>query len=125
MFNLNQGLWYYIVNVANKGLPEGKYILLTVSFAFLAIAAGYLLGSINSAIIISKLLFNDDIRKHGSGNAGLTNMLRTYGAKAAILTLVGDILKTVIAIFIGSVLGGFSYYGGISVGGYYCELPLN
>lgn len=124
MFNLNEGLWSYIVNVANDGLVEWKIILLTVSFAFIAIAAGYLLGSINSAIIISKLLYGDDVRRHGSGNAGMTNMLRTYGKRAAVLTLVGDLLKTVIAIVIGSVLGGFGYVGGISVGGD-CVLPLN
>lgn len=124
MFNLNDGLWYYIVNVANNGLTEWKMITLTVSFAFIAIAAGYLLGSINSAIIISRLLYGDDIRRHGSGNAGMTNMLRTYGKNAAILTLVGDLLKTVIAIVIGSILGGFGYIGGISVGGN-CVMPLN
>ena len=124
MFNLNEGLWYYIVAVANNGLEEWKMILLTVSFAFAAVAAGYLLGSINSAIIISRLLYKDDIRRHGSGNAGMTNMLRTYGKNAAILTLVGDLLKTVIAIVIGSILGGFGYLGGISVGGN-CVLPLN
>ena len=124
MFNLNEGLWYYIVNVANNGLEEWKIILLSVSFAFISIAAGYLLGSINSAIIVSKLLYGDDVRRHGSGNAGMTNMLRTYGKKAAVLTLVGDLLKTVVAIVIGSVLGGFGYVGGISVGGA-CVMPLN
>ena len=123
MFNLNEGLWYYIVNVANNGLEEWKIILLSVSFAFISIAAGYLLGSINSAIIVSKLLYGDDVRRHGSGNAGMTNMLRTYGKKAAVLTLVGDLLKTVVAIVIGSVLGGFGYVGGISVGGA-CVMPL-
>lgn len=125
MFNLNEGLWYYIVNVANNGLSGGKYIALTIGFAIISIVAGYLLGSINSAIIVSKALYNDDIRNHGSGNAGLTNMLRTYGLKAAGLTLFGDIFKTFLAILIGSILGGFGYHGGISVGAYYCELPLN
>ena len=124
MFNLNEGLWYYIVSVANDGLEDWKIILLSVSFAFIAIAAGYLLGSINSAIIISRLLYGDDIRRHGSGNAGMTNMLRTYGKQAAVLTLVGDLAKTVIAVVIGSVLGGFGYIGGISVGGA-CVMPLN
>lgn len=123
MFNLNEGLWLYIVK--NNSLSEWKYILLTVSFAFIAMAAGYLLGSINSAIVISKALYGDDIRKHGSGNAGLTNMLRTYGKKAAGLTLLGDILKTALAIIVGSILGGFGYIGGISLGAYSCELPLN
>ncbi len=124
MFNLNEGLWHYIVNVAANGLDTWKVILLTLSFALVAIAAGYLLGSINSAIIVSKLLYNDDVRRHGSGNAGMTNMLRTYGKKAALLTLLGDLLKTVFAIVIGSVLGGFGYFGGISIGGA-CMLPIS
>ncbi len=123
MFNLNEGLWLYIVN--NVKPEKWLYMLLTISFAVLAMAAGYLLGSINSAIIVSKLLYGDDIRRHGSGNAGLTNMLRTYGKKAAGLTLLGDFLKTAISIFIGALLGGFGYVGGwlvISVGA--CDLPL-
>ncbi len=123
MFNLNKGLWFYIQST--NALEEWQLILMTVSFSLTAIAAGYLLGSINSAIIVSKILYKDDIRTHGSGNAGLTNMLRTYGKKAAGLTLLGDLLKTAIAVVIGSVLGGFSYYGGISVGGMYCMIPLN
>ena len=123
MFNLNEGLWYYIVS--NNDLSKWQYILLTAGFAAIAMAAGYLLGSVNSAIIISKTFYGDDIRKHGSGNAGLTNMLRTYGKKAAGLTLLGDILKTAIAIVIGSILGGFGYLGGISLGTYACDLPLN
>ena len=96
-----------------------------IAFIILAIAVSYLLGSINSAIIVSKALYKDDIRKYGSGNAGMTNMLRTFGLKAAGLTLLGDLMKTAISIVIGSVLGGFSYLGGISVGGLYCDLPLN
>ena len=58
---------------------------------------GYLLGSINTSIIVSRMR-GGDIRQHGSGNAGLTNTLRTYGAQVAALTLVGDVLKGVIAV---------------------------
>ena len=61
----------------------------------------YLLGSINFAIIFSKGMHDDDIREHGSGNAGSTNMLRTYGLKAAACTFVCDILKGVISALIG------------------------
>ena len=68
---------------------------------------GYLIGSINSAIIISKM-HGSDIRNYGSGNAGLTNMLRTYGSSAALFTLFGDILKGIVAIgitpYIASVI---------------------
>ncbi len=85
-------------------------------FAFIVIVTSYLLGSINSAVIISKTVYHDDVRKHGSGNPGLTNMLRTYGLGAAGMTLAGDLLKTVIAIFISAILFGFNYVGGISTG---------
>lgn len=59
---------------------------------------GYLLGSVNISIILTKALGMTDIRKMGSGNAGFTNVLRTVGIKQAIVTFIGDFLKAVIAI---------------------------
>ena len=66
----------------------------------------YLLGSINFAIIISRLVSRDDIRKHGSGNAGMTNMLRTYGKWPAICTALGDFSKAVAAVLIARAFEG-------------------
>ncbi|MDD6799875.1 MAG: glycerol-3-phosphate 1-O-acyltransferase PlsY [Firmicutes bacterium] len=66
----------------------------------------YLLGSLNFGVIISEKKYRDDIRTHGSGNAGMTNMLRTYGKKAAALTFLLDGLKAVAATFIGLMLCG-------------------
>lgn len=63
----------------------------------------YLIGSINSSIIISRIVCGKDIRESGSGNAGATNMLRTMGKKYAVITLIIDILKGVIAVLIASV----------------------
>ena len=60
----------------------------------------YLLGSVNTSIILSKAFFGQDIRTSGSGNAGATNMLRTHGKKMAVATLIGDVLKGVIAVLI-------------------------
>lgn len=74
-----------------------------------AAAAAYLLGSVNCAVLFSTVFFGEDIRSHGSGNAGTTNMLRTYGAKAAALTFAGDILKGVCAVLLGRLL--FSLLG--------------
>lgn len=65
---------------------------------------GYMLGSVNAAVIISKLLYKSDIRQHGSGNAGTTNMLRTYGKKAAVLTFLVDLLKGVFACFLAWIV---------------------
>jgi glycerol-3-phosphate acyltransferase PlsY len=65
-----------------------------------ALVIAYLLGSINSAILISKYLKLGDPRTHGSKNPGTTNILRTAGTKAALATLVGDALKGLAAILI-------------------------
>ena len=81
---------------------------ITVTGYLIVILSGYLLGSLNAGIIISKLAYRDDIRNHGSGGAGATNMLRTYGKSAAALTFFFDGFKTVIAVFIGIIFFGSS-----------------
>ena len=63
----------------------------------------YLIGSINSSILISRAVMGKDIRTSGSGNAGATNMLRTMGKKYAIITLVIDILKGVVALLLAKL----------------------
>lgn len=93
---------------------ESAVVPILTLFSVLCAIAAYLLGSINSAIIISKAVYHDDIRKHGSGNAGTTNMLRTYGKGAALATLICDIAKTVLALALGGVMLGFAYVGGVS-----------
>ena len=67
----------------------------------------YLIGSINSSIIISKAVTGKDIRQRGSGNAGATNMLRTMGKKYAIITLIIDILKGVVSILLAKLAINF------------------
>lgn len=75
-----------------------------VEWIIMAIIA-YCIGSVNFSVIISKKMAGFDVREKGSGNAGSTNVLRTVGKKAAILTLVCDILKGVIAIAISIIIG--------------------
>ena len=65
----------------------------------------YLIGSINFSIILSKRMAGFDIREKGSGNAGTTNMLRSVGKKAAVITLICDILKGVVSILIAVLAG--------------------
>lgn len=65
----------------------------------------YALGSISFSVIISKKQAGFDVREKGSGNAGTTNILRTVGKKAAILTLICDVLKGVAAIAVATVIG--------------------
>ncbi len=67
---------------------------------FVGAIIAYLLGSANFAIIISRAIAHDDIRNHGSGNAGLTNVLRTLGKGPAILTLLGDFSKGIISVIV-------------------------
>lgn len=71
---------------------------------FLLPLGAYLLGSVSSAIVIAKLFGLKDPRSVGSGNPGATNILRYGGKKAAILTLVGDMLKGVIPVLIARAL---------------------
>lgn len=61
---------------------------------------GYLLGSANTSLIVGKF-YGIDIRKHGSGNAGMTNTLRTLGKLPALYVILGDILKGIISCIIG------------------------
>ena len=70
----------------------------TILIAVLTAAQAYLLGSVDTGILISKFVYHDDVRNHGSGAAGMTNMLRTFGKKAAALTAAGDVLKGVAAV---------------------------
>lgn len=80
---------------------------------------GYLLGSVNVAVIVSKCFFKGDVRDQGSHNAGTTNMARVYGMSAGLLTLAGDILKTVFAMLLGKLLLGEM---GFSLGGIACVI---
>ena len=62
---------------------------------------GYLLGSVSASILLSRIALGGDVRRKGSGNAGATNMARVYGWGAGFLTLAGDMIKTLLAIWIG------------------------
>lgn len=70
---------------------------------FVCAICGYLLGSINTSLIVGKF-YGVDVRQHGSGNAGMTNVLRTLGKKAAAFTFLGDFLKGIVACLVGSGL---------------------
>lgn len=72
----------------------------------LSAALGYLMGSVSFSIILSRLRYRDDIRRYGSGNAGMTNTLRTYGKLSAAIVLAGDFGKGFLAAWIGWRLGG-------------------
>ena len=90
--------------------PEtvSPYVPLLLAF-FLSFIIPYLLGSINSALLVSRTLYGEDIRQKGSGNAGLTNALRVYGKKAAGLVLLGDVLKMVLSLLIVGMMFGMQY----------------
>ena len=94
-------------NAALKGLVSAMLVALCIIIP-------YLLGSINPAIIFSKLFFHDDVRSHGSGNAGTTNVLRTYGKKVALLTFGCDFLKAAISVLLGALMYGKTIGGAIA-----------
>ena len=78
-----------------------------ISYIIILIIA-YLLGNISTSYIIAKRLAGVDIRTQGSGNAGSTNVLRTLGKKAGAMTFIGDLLKGIIAVFIGYAISKFA-----------------
>ncbi|MDD6312451.1 MAG: glycerol-3-phosphate 1-O-acyltransferase PlsY [Firmicutes bacterium] len=102
------------------GFSEVPRVVMLLGY-LACIIVPYLIGSINSAIIVSKLLYHEDIRQHGSGNAGMTNMFRVYGKKAGLLTLLGDALKALAAVVFGSVVMGVAF-GGAYVAGFFCVI---
>ena len=95
----------FLIEKLNLGGPMSA-TLITFGGILLCIVIPYLLGSVNFGLIISNKKYHDDIRTHGSGNAGTTNMLRTYGKRAAICTMLGDMLKAVIAVGLGYLIVG-------------------
>ena len=80
----------------------GMMILLCAIVA----VASYFLGCFNGAVIVSKYILRDDVRNHGSGNAGLTNFHRTFGGPLTFIVILCDALKAVIAVLIGCALVG-------------------
>ena len=100
------------------GQVHGNNALFTILMALgviTSIVFPYLLGSINSGITLSRFFYHEDIRTQGSGNAGATNMLRTYGKKMGILTFSGDFVKGMLGVVIGRLMFGLlgSYIGGL------------
>lgn len=81
----------------------GTYMGVFIIKIIAVVIIGYLLGSLNTSIIVGRF-YGTDIRKHGSGNAGMTNTLRTLGKVAAVMVIIGDILKGVISYLIGNML---------------------
>ena len=95
--------------VAAAGVTQVSGGMLAGCLALSALVA-YLLGSLEFGIIVSKLLYGDDVRNHGSGNAGMTNVLRTFGKKAAALVLVGDMGKGIVSVVLVRTLAQSVFY---------------
>ena len=66
-----------------------------------AAVIAYFCGCFNGAVIVSKYILRDDVRTHGSGNAGLTNFYRTFGGPLTFVVILTDVLKAVVALLIG------------------------
>ena len=116
IFNLFENGILNAIRAALKPGELGEAILTGCGF-LAVILISYLLGSVNWALVISKLFYHDDVRKYGSGNAGTTNVLRTYGKKAAAFTFLGDGLKGVLSIVIACAIFGFPMQGAEVAGG--------
>ena len=103
---LQKGLYATKIAPGTDSIPVLGLVILVIG--------SYLLGSLNSAVIVSRLLYREDVRTKGSGNAGLTNMYRNYGKIGALFTLLGDFLKTVLAVGLTGLFFGFYYRTALS-----------
>ena len=69
--------------------------------ALVVAVIAYFCGCFNGAAIVSKYILRDDVRKHGSGNAGLTNFYRTFGGPLTLMVILTDVLKAIVAVWVG------------------------
>ena len=104
----NLGLFGFLTWVNHEG-GLGFAVLLMLAAAVIA----YFLGCFNGAVIVSKYILRNDIRNHGSGNAGLTNFYRVFGGGLTFVVILCDVLKAVLAILIGTAL--FHVLGGVGL----------
>ena len=103
-------------------MPTIRALLLA---ALILLLLGYFLGCLNGSVMVSHFIIRDDVRQHGSGNAGLTNFYRTYGAKYALGVILFDMGKTVLSCVLGGLVmrdlvGDWTL--GLLLGGLGCEL---
>ena len=91
-----------------------------VSMLIPAVVA-YFCGNINGAILISKIFMHDDVRTHGSGNAGLTNYYRNYGSRYIVPMIAVDVLKMVVAVVVTCLFMGWTVEAKLW-GGLFCVL---
>ncbi len=117
IYNLFTGGLFNLLRDTMNPNERGEALLVGCGLIFVVILS-YLLGSVNWALVVSRVFYHDDIRRHGSGNAGTTNVLRTYGIKAAIVTFLGDGLKGVLSIIIACLIFGFPMTGGVTEAGF-------
>lgn len=103
-----------LMSLANGDSGVDPFLFITV--ALLLIIGSYLLGSLNFAIVISKAAYGKDIRDYGSNNAGMTNMMRTFGTKAAVMVLLGDVMKSIVSVTLSMLVCGIdvAYIAGVA-----------
>ena len=89
--------------------PAGPPLFLLL----LSAVAAYLCGCFNGAVIVSKYILRDDVRNHGSGNAGLTNFHRTFGGPLTAVVILTDVLKAVAAVLLGEYLLYGMHFAGV------------
>lgn len=80
--------------------------LTKVLYIILCALAGYLFGNFQTAVVISRHFLHDDVREHGSGNAGTSNMIRVFGISPGLITFAGDFLKGILAVLAGRLIMG-------------------
>ena len=97
---------YDNVTWIEKAYGLGAIVPIGLGAALLVAVVTYFLGCFNGAVIVSKYILHDDVRNHGSGNAGLTNFHRTFGSKLAAVVILCDALKAILSVLFGAWIFG-------------------
>ena len=116
-FTTQQWIYGFVFSPETYLKWTGTNTLTLIGCLLAIIVVAYFLGSVNSAIILTRIVYGEDIRQKGSGNAGMTNVMRSYGWLPALITLIGDMLKCMLSMFLGTILWGIN---GAYIAGLFC-----
>lgn len=108
-------LWGGGLFVKNNEIWDTNATVMFIGFTLAIMAVAYICGSVNTAILVTRFIYKEDIRTKGSGNPGMTNVMRNYGWLPALITLLGDMFKCIIGMMVGTLLLGITgaYIGGL------------
>lgn len=116
-----------LVVEVERSIPGGEIAFgyfFVIMLAVLSMGVSYICGCMNGAVIVSKYILRDDVRNHGSGNAGLTNFYRTFGGPLTLVVILFDAVKMILAVLISLALPSLMIGYAVGMAGFW-EMPVH